>query len=56
MKNSDVHKGLLSGLKMPAMPKGNLKNFKKIDKTGFKKETKDEDKSPSFQGNLVNIF
>ena len=41
---------------MPAMPKGNLKNFKKNDQTGYEKEKKIEEKPPSFQGNLVNIF
>ena len=53
VKNSDVHKGLLSGLKMPSMPKNGFKNFKKIDKTGYKKDK--EVKTPSFQGNFEEI-
>ena len=51
MKNSDVHKGLLSGLKMPSMPKmpkGGFSSFKKTEKVDKQEENKF--KTPSFQG------
>ena len=53
MKNSDVHSGLLSGLKMPSMPKmpkGAFSNLKKSEQA--KKEEESKTKTPSFQGNF----
>ena len=54
VKNSDVHKGLLSGLKMPSMPKmpkGGFSNFKKPLNADQPEESKV--KMPSFQGNKM---
>ena len=51
VKNSDVHKGLLSGLKMPSMPKmpkGGFSSLKKTEKVDQQEENKV--KTPSFQG------
>ena len=51
VKNSDVHKGLLGGLKMPSMPKmpkGGFSNLKKTEKVDQQEENKV--KTPSFQG------
>ena len=54
VKNSDVHKGLLSGLKMPSMtkmPKGGFSNFKKPLNADQPEESKV--KMPSFQGDKM---